>query len=408
MDCRRRLLNAARRSQQQESGKDGFQKIQNNVFYREYSNLDRSFAEQYIRDNAQIAIPAACSGAISPDGNIHGRNLDWYYNDDVTVIARTPAETVDGKFRHASIGVCLTTAKEKDLSENPDSDIVKIIPFRIDDGVNDAGLTIQINVIPRKNDEVLPADWHSRKLPDLMAVRVVLDDFDDAREAAEYLADNVYLTKKSFSYHWMISDAKGQTWLVEDFKAVDIGTESRPFLTNFRISDNPVRDGSVDWDFVQDIDPHGMGVERYETILSAYGPALNTLNGMADLMQNRLRYTNAYRAASEIPAGERRWDTESCGVYPIDGRTDADGNPLSIDYDIKAARENTDVSCYAPGLYDGVGIADLIYARTRGMYLDRENVEGSWWTTWTALYDRADRAMHVRFHEDGEWLKFRL
>lgn len=394
------------------TGSSGPVKIADGGFYAEYSGLDRAYAKEYLDRTADEGgvIPAGCSGAISPDGNLHGRNLDYYYDDTVSVVAKTPRETVDGKVRHATLGVCITKVNEKRLTGEPESDEVKIIPFRIDDGINDAGLTIQVNVIPWKDGTDVPAGRGKGTVPDLMAVRCALDDFDDAKDAAEWITANVYYTKKSFRYHWLVSDAKGQVWLAEDWTAVDLKAENRPFMTNFRTVLNPVRDGSVDWDAVAAADPHGMGVERYETILDAYGPGLNTLDGMAGLMGDKLRYTNAYRLPEEIPAGQRRWDTEACQVYELSDYPQLSCPAGSVDYDIAKAKENPDVADCAPELsaFAGTGIADFIYGMTRDLYVYRDYVRGSWWTTWTSIYDRAAKELHVRFREKGGWLRFGL
>lgn len=46
--------------------------------------------------------------------------------------------------------------------------------------------------------------------------------------------------------------------------------------------------------------------------------------------------------------------------------------------------------------------------KTRGMYLNRDVVSGSWWSTWISIYDRKNRELQASFHEGGNWLKFKF
>lgn len=133
---------------------------------------------------------------------------------------------------------------------------MKYIPFYIDDGINDAGLVIQVNVVPYK--EGVWRKTPGKRIPDKMVVRYVLDNFADAETAARAVCDNAYYTRYDFNYHWLISD-RDSVWLVEDGVATDI--TSRPYMTNFRCK------GTVDDAYVND--PYGMGLERYNLLKNA-------------------------------------------------------------------------------------------------------------------------------------------
>lgn len=398
---RQEVLRAYARQQSAGGAKDlGFAKIQDFVFSKEYEALsdeEYAWAVEYVNKNSELLNAGGrCSGVISPDKKLHGRNLDWYYNNDIAVIAKTKA----GNGKHASVGVCLTKVSEADVKSGAESELTRIIPFRIDDGINDAGLTIQVNVTPFKD-----VGWNyedGKTVPDLIAVRYVLDNFEDAEEAARAVAENGYYTRADFCYHWMISDKSGKVFLVEDGQVKDI-TE-RPFLTNFRISSDDVLDGQkLNWNHVISADPHGMGLERYETILSAY-PRLDDSSRMMSLMHDELKYTNAYDAEREW---DEQWHTEACQQYVLSdyGFTreylelcvgiDMDKyDPLSsgvIDYNLSAAKS------------DPV-FAGFIYAATHELSLSATRFNDMrWQTTWTSLYDRSSEPyqMSAVFQENG-------
>lgn len=61
-----------------------------------------------------------CSGVVFKSSrgtfDYHARNLDWYRDNNITMVNRTPK--FNGK--HASIGVCLCRCTKDDLKDSPD------------------------------------------------------------------------------------------------------------------------------------------------------------------------------------------------------------------------------------------------------------------------------------------------
>lgn len=370
-------------------------KMQPYVYQAEYEKLDADYyawAEQYYR---KTTMPAGkCSGVVSADRRFHGRNLDWYYNENIAVIARTKASAEC----HASIGTCLTTVSENDMcSGHQLGDVVKIIPFTLDDGINDAGLTIQINVIPHKGIWKTDSD---RSMHPRMVVRTVLDHFSKATAAAEYICRHGYsIPEAAFDYHWLIAD-KDSVWLVEDGEAIDV--TDRPYMTNFRTAIDPRKESDLtaaDWSKIAAIDAYSIGIERYETILKNYDESA-TADGMMKLMHEQLKYTNAYD--SNVSP---RWLSESCGVYPA--FTDMEGKPLYLT--VEDVKDNTRFGELPAPLEDFSGMikseAFFIYSQMMSEQTPETRAEGhsSWQSTWSTVYDRQNLSMTAIFQE-GEFV----
>lgn len=339
-----------------------------------------------------------CSGVISPNHRYHGRNLDWFYDNYVAVLAKINGNPASKKF--ASIGICLTKVTPEDIAANIQNDAMKLIPFRIDDGINEKGLTIQINVTPYK-----PNAWKhatDKTWPDKFVVRHVLDECSTAEQAANEICKHGYYTCSDHCYHWMISDATS-TWLVEDGEAVNI--TDRPYITNFRIAEDVLDfDKKIDWDKLIESDPHGMGLERYQTIVDD-SSELDDTDKLMDLMSRKLRYINAYDF--DRYGLSSAWVTEACQEYALSdyGFTreymisqgiDMDKyDPLSsgvIDYDLSAAKNDE-------------AFRNFIYGATcqkadakRDYPVDYQR----WQTTWSVIYDRQNFSLSAVFQENDQ------
>lgn len=156
-----------------------------------------------------------CSAVRS--GNYFGRNYDWYYNEQVSFVVYTPAK--NGK--HAVLGMAQGT---KDLTQEfVESGVYSksydIVPFILQDGINDAGLICEINVCPT-GDKGLTKGTNNEgdDLCALMIPRFVLDNaasVDEAKQLLEsrniYCPDNSGFTQE---FHFMLADAS-KTAVVE-------------------------------------------------------------------------------------------------------------------------------------------------------------------------------------------------
>lgn len=164
-------------------------------------------------------------------GNRIGRNYDWKYNHAAEFVVRiTPASGRHGSVGVASLGGELT---EKMVMSGEYRELYRVLPGMTLDGINDAGVVAEINVIPRDAQKD-PAASETRTLHPLAVVRYVLDNFKTAAEAAAYIAAHYYIPDGSENaYHWSISD-KTASYVVEDGDFQECPDEI-PVLTNHRV-----------------------------------------------------------------------------------------------------------------------------------------------------------------------------
>lgn len=239
-------------------------------------------------------------------GNFFGRNFDWLYDEKAYFIIRTPA--VNG--RHATVGMSgnaplITDAfvKGKEFSE----DGYRILPFLTLDGINDAGVFAATLVAPPGDKGFTTGT--NRDAPKsmcvLMAIRFILDNFDNAHDAA-YAFENINnygLYKKDGSVieelHFIVGDPR-ETYIVEFInnrttihKVGYTEAESlRPIITNFHLTDTQY-DRETGHIVLDTCEPHANGVERYNYIGERVDD-IATVEQMTALMVG-IRYTNAYK-----------------------------------------------------------------------------------------------------------------
>lgn len=344
--------------------------------------------------------PVACSGMVSKDKRFHGRNLDWYYDSNATVVMKSPAESD----KHAVLGVCLSrTTVEEIKSGNQDNPEVKFLPFRLDDGINDAGLTIQINVTHANADKrvTVPKD-SSLKLPAPMVVRYVLENCSTAEEAADIIVNHAYEVGADFDHHWLVSDSNN-VYIVEDGVAKEIS--DRPYMTNFRAIEDPRTDDnlSVDFDKISENDPYAMGVERYLTIMKNYENSISEKD-IVNLMHNDLKYTNAYAVSSKYPE-IGPWYSESCGnYYIVDFRLSDIPNDTNVTLTVE---ELASIGISVDNDYNG-SLMKFIYSIGQSKFENRYRDDDTWITTWTAVYDREKLSMKVMFQEEDIVHEYKL
>ncbi|MFQ6739118.1 MAG: carcinine hydrolase/isopenicillin-N N-acyltransferase family protein, partial [Alphaproteobacteria bacterium] len=242
-----------------------------------YDDYEYEFAEVYNRKTNNPNL-GACSSV--RNGNFHGRNYDWYYDENVEFIVHTSAK--DG--RHASVG--LATMVPGTSAEFVDSGLYtggyQILPFRVVDGINDAGVAININVVPF--GDMTPTTGTN---PDgdnmyfVTAIRYVLDYADSVDSAIELLkSKNLYAMNNGEKHeegHFMISD-KDKTVVVEFVNNEIIVVENANIMTNFYLS--------------VDKTPHSAGLERFDILRDNYGMA-STRDGMMSLLK-KVWYSLAY------------------------------------------------------------------------------------------------------------------
>lgn len=112
-----------------------------------YDTLDYKYAYDYYSSADAGYGTGACSAV--RNGNFFGRNYDWTYDNNAEFIVHTDAE--DG--RHAVLGTAASIPGLTDefVRSGTSSILYKLVPFQLVDGINDAGLVINMNVVPRQD-----------------------------------------------------------------------------------------------------------------------------------------------------------------------------------------------------------------------------------------------------------------
>ena len=362
-----------------------------------YSKLDYDNAKEYYLKNQETdSVNSACSSIRK--GNFVGRNYDWIYNEDAEFIVKTYHK--DGRFANISIGNMKGLTDEFVKSKEP-SELYKILPFHVVDGINEYGLTVTVNVVPMDKTptvETVPTVEKRDTLCTSMLPRYCLDYFKTASECVEYLEKYIalYVPKSlqemHYESHFLIADSEN-TYLVELINnrlvVVDMNDDSgtslsgKPYLTNFYLSDVFINaDGSVYTPCTQDeihnaktinnITDNGCGLERYNIMASAY-ENIESKEDIRELLDN-LKYTNAYTQTSDF------WFTEFVGI-----------NNLNV------ASQPSEFSTVVSN------IKTMFNNRSR----DETNPNyGTWQTTHSSIYDIDEKSLDLIVQEDGEELSY--
>lgn len=361
------------------------------LYYFEYSNLD--YKKQMKEFHNNFYPKMACSSV--HNGNFYGRNLDLYYNNDMEMVVRTTSADGDDYLsghRFATIGVScgLDEFTREFLEKNAYSKNYEILPFEIVDGINEKGVVCNINVVPvgdRGNTTAsIPAIEAKMDLCSLMIVRFVLDNFETAKEAAEYIGNyvsiyNPKLANLEYEYHFMIGD-KNDTYIVEIIDNHNVVTKAneRPWMVNYHYAGTIFDENNkVDY-LTSNLSPHASGLERSNLIADNFANA-STFDGMKDLMCNKLKYTNAYtRDTNPL------WYTEFCA--------DLTDTELGIDLTLEAI-----VNPETKPLVEAYVDYAIGKFNERG---ERRPKHGVWETTHTSVYDIQNKTLHLWVKEQND------
>lgn len=263
--------------------------------------------------------PAGCSSVRK--GNYHGRNLDFFINDQADIIIRTAAS--EGTF--ASIGTCTCNPKITKLAIDNGAlsdELWEAVPLSMTDGINENGVCINVNVVPLGECKATSeTNKGGEPLSTIHVVRFVLDKAKSVDHAVELLKSRNLVANHEvlpFEYHWMISD-KDKTVVVEIWNDEIVVVPSN-IMTNFYVSHPDT--------------PHGDGHERWNILEENYDEAVD-LAGMQKLMK-RVWYSQTYDAATSPRWYSEMADEESGFTY----QDVLNGNTSGLDSIFTLASEN--------------------------------------------------------------------
>jgi len=312
-----------------------------------------------------------CSGVCA--GKYHGRNLDWGYNKEASIVVRSPAN----EKKLGSIGIVggISAFTDEFLESEQWSEAFYSMPFTWSDGINDKGVVIQQNVV--QTNYVKSAAWRTNSTDKIICfciIRYALDRCSTAEEAANLICSKVFVPKEfKYDFHYLVSD-KTSSFIVED-GVVLAASASRPtdVMTNFRIGGTTAfnADKTVDWETVE---PFGIGLERYDYVRTN-GIDKTTIDGMIKTMK-ALWYSNTYN-----PSTDPYWYTEHC-------------DQEKPSFNVMNAKTNQTVFAEEKAAWEA-------------MYVDEHDKESpnyrsgdTWQTIHTAIYDKENLSLLLFTQED--------
>ena len=348
----------------------------------------------------------ACSGV--QNGQYRGRNYDWYYADTDLCVVHT---TVTEKREHASVGVAdLSFIAEEDGSVDPAR-----VPFVTVDGINDAGVCIQVNVMTagEAGSTELKTETTDDDLNAAHVTRYVLDYADNVEEAIALLkAKDINSYFGGEELHWMISGPASETndttktVVVEVFEdglhVTENFVDDKPIMTNFNVSNFTGTASSVGL---------GLGYERWQILCEYYDQA-NSVMGTFDLME-KVYFSKLYDLY-----GDSFWYSEynlsNLSNYYTEAELKGALGEKTYNYYI----ENYGAVYYNPALWDGAtaikgdiektGIIAPVVEKVTDNYNANELGDTLWITVHTAVYDLENLTLDLSVRESQDHLHFTI
>lgn len=360
----------------------------------EYGVIDYPGAFAYFKENQCNIEQMACS-SVRKD-SLYGRKFDWTYDECVEFVVHTPR--VAGRYEVIGVSGAFKDLTKDFVESGAASRLYKWVPFQLQDGINEYGVVANMNIVPADYgiSYITPVGEQEVEVSCLMLVRFLLDNFTNATEAVNYLRNHVaiyftkYLQQVNYDIHYMVAD-RYNTYLIEFREGAAVITDmtegsnsvlaGKPYMTNFYLGGVVFNeDGSVYTPATQDsahdaistnlIQPHGMGLERYNLINERYA-SIEDENDMKSLM-DELNYTCAY-ASSDVPS-DPYWYTEFTG------------EELYVNSNI-------------------IDFSDIVEAAAEA-FTERERDGKTWQSTHTCVYDLSKLTLSYQNQESNEWIEF--
>lgn len=371
--------NAISKSQNEPKAK--LTKYSNFLYRLDYKNLDYAFGKKFIEEKFKPSI-AGCSSV--RNGNLIGRNLDWYYNWEADVVINV--EHTEDHYKSTGVVSSISDITKTFMESGEYLKIEDALPFLIVDGMNEHGLFVSTHVVHLEKGKTfgtIPTVEQKDSICMQMLPRYVLDHFRTADEAIDYLRKYVsiyghkILWEMGLEAHFLIAD-KVKTYVIE-FVYNSMNVIESKFLTNFYLYDvvfnsngkvytPETQDASHNAVITNHVTELGMGLERWNTIVDEY-PTASSDHGMKTLMRDKLNYNLAYLKETN------KWYTEFVGENSKGYLTTK--SPIG----------------------DYAYIMDV--ARQRFNHRSRDlDKNGVWHTTHTAIYDIANKLLS--FYDSSE------
>lgn len=245
-------------------------------------------------NNAKFYKPAKAACSSVTKGNLAGRNFDWEYDEAVNFVI-----TCKGKEGcHDSIGVANSRITKTEAESKKWNECYAQLPFMTTDGVNDAGVYCNINVVPSGDKGITnqKGGVHKKRLCQAALVRYILDYADSADDAILKLQNiNVY-AQKGIECHLMIYDGVKSyvvEWVNNEMKVLESNILTNFYLDGWNGEIKSVSLGnSVEEVRATGLTDHAQGLERYISLSSSYDYINNAVDMITALQI--VNYTRTY------------------------------------------------------------------------------------------------------------------
>lgn len=348
------------------------------------------YLEHFAEMEQAIATPGCSSWR---NGRFHGRNLDWYQADYGCLILQMPK---GGKVKHASVALLNASSAVTQqfvadgiLSEQDR----RMLPCAVVDGINDAGVAININIVPHTPGNAYITD--EGDLSSQCVVRYVLDNAGSVDEAISLLAARKIrqsiVELAGDETHYMISDAEGTAVVEFDCGEMTVTRFASTPEGCFSPAGNPAimtnlydfcveRYGLNTPEFFEH-SPYGMGAERWTTIRDQYSRA-------ALSAEDNLRIAESVWYFKNFMADKTEWISEN--AVPTAWGHDAEGW-FFFDHGTRVAC--ADCPAAQRGFWDAFMPGYWAEYESRYGQLDDPHVKGNtfWETSHTVVYDLREK-----------------
>ena len=366
-------------------------------------------------------------------GNLRARNFDWLYTNGIVVMVRsTKTEN-----RHASIAVSPLVKLDEDIAKDGKyHELYELLPYISVDGTNDAGISINTNVVIR--DQL--GHWEMKTeatdddLTELLIPRLILDNCSNLSEIIPLLEKYDWISMPKYETHMMVTGPRssddatvttvvlefvpftegGKTYrrlccISQDEKDIAIvGGDAARFwhskadifiMTNFHL-----------WHFEADKDrkgrllsatEHPSGFERYEILEAAANTAFEVIGGpdsltfqhMQDIMYT-VNYSNMYNVYQD-----NFWYSESMPELitkeDLINATDKQRSPHGDLSNLIKGKDNRFINGFKETL------------KSWGNR-DRKVKNDLWETLHTSIYNYKTRSLQIGVREGAVYYKYSL
>ena len=364
-------------------------KLRPYLYAVDYDEIDTDFAASYA-ETTNGGSSTGCS--VVRNGNFIGRNLDFTYSEAVGFVVNVSSTPT----RHASIGVVGGDLRfTRKLVESKEySDLYKILPFAVTDGINDAGVFVAINSLP-SGDKGSTTGTHPDAEESVCVshlCRYILDNFSSAKTAVNFVKSNInvfapVVDGKRQEAHVFVSDDEN-SYVLEFIgnEAFVVDASGTPWMTNFHMNGVTVDAVSKKVDYTTSgVSKHGRGIERWNVIADKFSSS-TSISKMMKLMTTDLLGTNMYDTSklNSQPGVDGFWYSDYTGDHTGDGYAD-----ITLSMIVDDISQATD--------YIQHSVATHI---NRSRDPENENY-GSIQTMHTAVYDVALRKVCIIAQEEG-------